>query len=398
MAQRNTRRQFLNQSAGIPAAAALAQLSWCTFAAQGSEKPDRSIRAESPTNVRQTDILFDHAFYTAFPHVVRLQGDELLIAFRQAPRETQLRHTHPRSVITVMRSYDLGQTWDVKNATQFAAGGGQEFAPIYLGHRHVGGLLAMHEVVPMAEAKRAALPHTHANEYPFGNVGGFWCWSNNDGLSWKLHHTVLFAPGMQPCAPPIRLESGTLLAPCYGDIKKGSLSSSLVYRSEDQGKTWSPPTVTAEGSPSTRAYYEPAILELDKDRVLAMHRMGQARDGRDGLFWRNESRDGGKTWSDPVETEILSGACPRLLKLEDKRILLTYGRRYEPYGLYARLSVDGGTTWSGTSWLLRKAPNGDQGYSSSIEIEPGRVFTVCYAQDDQGVTGITGTFWDLPKG
>ena len=36
--------------------------------------------------------------------------------------------------------------------------------------------------------------------------------------------------------------------------------------------------------------------------------------------------------------------------------LVTYGRRYEPYGLYARLSNDNGKTWSNTSWLLRKAP------------------------------------------
>ena len=55
------------------------------------------------------------------------------MAFRQAPAQNQVRHTHPRSVITVIRSYDLGETWDIENAGQLAAGGGQEFAPIYLG-------------------------------------------------------------------------------------------------------------------------------------------------------------------------------------------------------------------------------------------------------------------------
>jgi hypothetical protein len=152
----------------------------------------------------------------------------------------------------------------------------------------------------------------------------------------------------------------------------------------------------AEGSPSTHACYEPAILEVAKDHVLAMHRVGEVKQGREAVFWQNESRDGGKTWSKPVETDIVSGACPRLLKLSDGRVLLTYGRRYKPAGLYARLSADGGQTWSKTSWLLRPARNSDQGYSSSVEIEPGKIFTVCYAQNDQGVTGITGTFWDLP--
>ena len=35
--------------------------------------------------LRQSDILFDGAAYSAFPHVVRLAGDELLLSLRQAP-------------------------------------------------------------------------------------------------------------------------------------------------------------------------------------------------------------------------------------------------------------------------------------------------------------------------
>ena len=152
----------------------------------------------------------------------------------------------------------------------------------------------------------------------------------------------------------------------------------------------------AHGDKSTRDYYEPCVVDLGDGALLAMHRVGRCQDGRHGLLWQNESRDMGRTWTAPVETSITSGACPRVSKLADGRLLLTYGRRYEPYGLYARLSSDGGRTWSKTSWLLRTAPNSNQGYSSSVEISPGRVFTACYAQNDNGVTGITGTFWDLP--
>ena len=395
-----TRRQFLKRSMVFPvAAAAIAGLSRAetAFFASASEEEKRLILGpvQTPPGVRQTDILFDPASYTAFPHVARLDGDELLIAFRQAPRQERVRHTHPRSVITVMRSYNLGETWDAQNAGQFAAGGGQEFAPIYLGQGRVGGVLAMHAVVPVGEGQRAGLGHEHAVEYPFANVGGFWCWSDNHGLTWPLHHAVLFAPGKQPSSPPIRLQSGTLLAPSYGRVGSDSVTSALLHRSSDLGQTWSSMTLMAKGSNDTREYGEPALLELEKDKLLALHRVEKCVDGRSGLFWRNESHDGGKSWSQPTETNILSGACPRLLKLSDGRVLLTFGRRYKPYGLLARLSDDGGQTWGQTSWLLRKAPNGNQGYSSSIEIEPGRIFTACYAQNSQGVTGITGTFWNL---
>ena len=149
-----TRRRFL-KSSGLAAAAGIA---WRQDVTAGANEIDRSIVVKAPPNVRQTDVLFEASTYSAFPHVIRLDGAELLMAFRQAPRQERVRHTHPRSVITVMRSYDLGENWDIENAGQLAAGGGQEFAPIHLGDGVVGGLLAMHDVVPAREAERASIP------------------------------------------------------------------------------------------------------------------------------------------------------------------------------------------------------------------------------------------------
>ena len=150
----------------------------------------------------------------------------------------------------------------------------------------------------------------------------------------------------------------------------------------------------ARGSARTRGYCEPCLLESG-DRLLAAHRVGQVKTGVPGCFWLNESGDGGKTWSKPWATEILSGACPRLLQLRDGRILLTYGRRFEPYGIYAALSEDEGRSW-GEEIRLRKGANGDLGYTSSCELGSGRVLTVSYAQNRYGTTGIIGTFWDVP--
>ena len=344
---------------------------------------------------RQADILFDARMYTAFPHVVRLDGDELLMAFRQAPREEWIRHTHPRSVITVIRSPDLGESWNIDGASQLGAGGGQEFSLIYLGKGMVGGALAMHEVVHAEEAKRAGVPWRAPREHAFGNTGAYWCWSRNYGLTWRLHDVVLIDSDIQPSAPPIRLKDGSLLCPAYGSRGRSEVYDSTLYRSEDGGATWSEAVMVAKGSARTRGYCEPALLELEPGHVLAVHRIERVKTGVRGYFWTNESRDGGVTWSKPAPTNILSGACPRVLELQDGRVLLTYGRRFEPYGVYASLSEDGGETWS-EELLLRKARNGDQGYTSSLEIEPGRVFTACYAQDRRGTTGITGTFWNLP--
>lgn len=358
--------------------------------------PDGDFTFSKAPATKQIDILFDRANYTAFPHVVRLAGDELLVAFRQAPREERIRHTHPRSIISVVRSPDLGESWAVEWASQLGAGGGQEFAPIALGRGKVGGALAMHEVVGAADAERAGIAMRHPHEHAYGNTGAYWCWSRNHGFTWRLHDTVLIDTGIQPSAPPIKLENGHLLCPAYcGPRSREKTYSSIFYRSTNGGKTWSRAKIAAKGSPRTRGYCEPALLEITPGRILAAHRIEQVKTGVRGFFWTNESLDGGKTWSRPVATGILSGACPRLLHLRDGRVLLTYGRRFEPYGIYAVLSEDAGKTW-GDALLLRQAPNGDQGYSSSLELEPGRIFTACYGQNRRGVTGITGTFWNLP--
>ena len=85
--QTTSRRQFLKQSAIATSAAALVGSSLDEQAAAQATKVDRSIMVKKPPKVRQIDVLFDSANYTAFPHVVRLDGDELLMAFRQAPAQ-----------------------------------------------------------------------------------------------------------------------------------------------------------------------------------------------------------------------------------------------------------------------------------------------------------------------
>jgi len=352
--------------------------------------------AQPVPKAQQTQIFYDRFSYSAFPHVIRLEGDELLIAFRQAPRENIVRHTHPRSVITLIRSYDGGRTWDTQNAGQMAAGGGQELGLIYLGNGKVGGALAAHEVVPMNEAQRSGFPHLHENEYPFSNVGSLWCWSDNFGLTWRVENTILVGDGLQACAPPVRLSDGTLMIPSYGDIGRSKISSSVVHRSQDGGATWSDMVIMARGRPQTRHYHEPVVLELAPGHLLGMLRFADNGQSPRGIFWQNESLDNGLTWNTPKPTHVRSGACPRLLTLRDGRLLLTYGRRFEPYGIYASFSEDNGLTWSETAWLLRPTPDGDQGYTSSLEMDDGRIFTTSYAKNKHGITGITGTFWELP--
>ena len=343
---------------------------------------------------RQIEIYFRKESYSAFPHVVRLEGDELLLSFREAPRVEGIRHTHPRSIITIIRSYDGGATWDIESASQVGAGGGQEFGLVSFGQGHVAGVLAWHEVVPMNEKDRTGVPFVYASEYPFRTPGVYWIWSETYGFTWPLHHMVFFGQGTIPCAAPHVAHDGTILCPVYG-LSSGGMSS-VLYRSDDKGRSWSEGGIMAQREPGVRDYCEPCVVEIEPRILRTFHRVENSREGG-GCFWSNVSRDSGMTWSEPENTNIRSGACPRLLRLADGRLLLTFGRRFPPYSILAMLSGDGGVTWGDTAWVLRTVSNRNQGYTSSVEIAEGRMLTVSYAEDDDGITGIVGTFWDLPR-
>ena len=78
--QLSSRRQFLRQSAFAASAGAIVCGSSHERMAASAAEVDRSIAVKTPPAIRQVDVLFDPAAYTAFPHVVRLDGDELLMA------------------------------------------------------------------------------------------------------------------------------------------------------------------------------------------------------------------------------------------------------------------------------------------------------------------------------
>lgn len=356
---------------------------------------DETTRLVAAPDARQTDIFYEASSYSAFPQVVRLDGDELLLSFRQAPREEVIRHTHPRSVGVVVRSYDLGVHWDVAGATLLGSGGSGDLAMLYLGNGVVAGSLAKHKVVPRNEAPRAGLtPHPH--EYPFALEGGYWLWSDNWGLTWPLTNIALISAASMPCCTPCRTQDGSILVPAYGTNEQAHTCSALLHYAGPDLRSFSRCTVMALGSPETREYYEPTLAELEPGHLCALHRVGRVKVGAGNTFWANESFDGGATWSEPVDSGIISGACPSLLRLSDGRLLVTFGRRQEPFGIRAMLSSDGGKSWGNTAYIIREARNWDQGYTSSVELGGGRVLTVTYMQNAEGVTGIVGTFWKLP--
>jgi hypothetical protein len=147
--------------------------------------------------------------------------------------------------------------------------------------------------------------------------------------------------------------------------------------------------------PGATAFHEPHVVEAASGKLVAMFR----HHGEPGKYylWQTESVDGGKTWSVLHQTGIW-GYPPHLIRLDSGDLLVTYGRRKEPFGERACISRDEGETWVLDNEIeLSRAPNSDLGYPSSVQLGDGTLLTVYYQIDKPGEKScLMATHWRLP--
>jgi hypothetical protein len=66
------------------------------------------------------------------------------------------------------------------------------------------------------------------------------------------------------------------------------------------------------------------------------------------------------------------------MRLNDGRLLMSYGHRRKPYGNQARVSDDHGKSWSEPMTISGDGAGGDLGYPSTIQLEDDSLVTVWY--------------------
>lgn len=133
--------------------------------------------------------------------------------------------------------------------------------------------------------------------------------------------------------------------------------------------------------------------------TIRRYEAGQAESGKARKSWIEawRSADNGESWSfvgEPVP-DTGEGNPPHLLKLADGRLCVTYGHRAAPFGIFARLSDDGGKSWSKPIVLRDDGGGRDLGYPRSVQRPDGRIVTVYYFWTEK--TGperfIAATIW-----
>jgi hypothetical protein len=188
------------------------------------------------------------------------------------------------------------------------------------------------------------------------------------------------------------LADGTILRAFL--VRNSAKDSCDVYvvRTTD-GKTYD--FIRAMGDPERKVdLTEENWIHVMQDGNLWMMVRTEKSDDR---MWQAFSEDGGKTWR-TVKTDIVGHPPSSVIRLQDGRLLLTYGYRHPPFGIRAVVSENDGRTWrTDRTFVLRAdGDNFDLGYPRSVQLADGTVVTIYYYVTADYITHIACTRWCVP--
>jgi hypothetical protein len=194
--------------------------------------------------------------------------------------------------------------------------------------------------------------------------------STDGGVTWSGRYDCL----VDSPHGPIQLSEGRLLYAGKDLWREGSRVG--VCQSTDDGQTWEwlAEIPVREGDTHT-SYHELHAVETADGRLVVQIRDHNTNNAGETL--QTESTDGGNTWSVPRSIGVW-GLPSHLLRLQDGRLLMSYGHRRPPFGNQARVSEDHGHTWSEPVIVSGDGPGGDLGYPSTVQLGDGSLLTVWY--------------------
>jgi hypothetical protein len=177
-----------------------------------------------------------------------------------------------------------------------------------------------------------------------------------------------------------------LLTAAKSNRKEGRV---IAVRTKDGGKTWNFVSfVTPEPEGNDYAIM-PSTVRLDGRTLLTAVRYRKFID-------TYLSKDDGSTWERLGQPAPETGGNPgSLVRLRDKRLVLVYGKRLEPFGIRARISSDQGRTWSEETVLRQDGGSWDLGYPRTVQRKDGKLVSVYYYNTKEHPERFIGaTIWN----
>jgi BNR repeat protein/fibronectin type III domain protein len=224
--------------------------------------------------------------------------------------------------------------------------------------------------------------------------------SDDAGRTWSPPVAVATTlEGAATSGKIVQVDGGDLLVPMYGARAGGTDAVAAIVRSSDDGRTWSKESETTIAALPGVSFVEPALAYLGDGRLLAMIRT----EGAERYAHESYSLDGGRTWSPPARTALVAQASDLLPIREgpQKGLLVhawgdvsgRFGDSRPTVMQVVRFNEFPNARWTSEPRLLHQGHCwSDEGYPSSVQLPDGRVFTVYY---DACAGYIGGTFSSL---
>ena len=346
-------------------------------------RPEAAVDTDvSAPDVHHIRVYFEEGMFGGWPanHGIWSWGDEILVGFSKGYyKDLGDQHHIDREkpeMHMLARSLDGGETWSIEdpglNGDLLIEGGG------YLHGVPRPGV----EIPPMTDCE-GGIDFTHpdfaftvrTNDIHAG-VGRFF-YSYDRGRSWEgpFRLPSFGAPGIAPRTDYLvnaKHDCMLFLTAAKSDGREGR---PLCVRTTDGGASWE--LVSWIGPEPEGFSIMPASVRLSDTHILVTVRR---REGPKRFISAYLSQDNGASWehfNDPVPDAGI-GNPPAMIRLADGRICLVWGLRAEPYSIRAKLSNDGGRTWTDDIVLRDDGAGRDIGYPRAVQRPDGKVVVLYY--------------------
>jgi len=188
-------------------------------------------------------------------------------------------------------------------------------------------------------------------------------WSDDRGQTWSATRILRDELGWMPRNKPIVIDNGDWLLPIYDE----RVWTSRVMMSTDGGRSWSDSAeIIAPGRPGN---IQPTLAQLSDGSILALMRRGDPPE----RIWQSQSRDRGRTWSEPVTTDLPNpNAAVDMVRLTNGHLVLAFNNTtHDRTPLTLAVSTDEGKTWA-VKRDLETGP-GEFSYPAIIQARDGTI-------------------------
>jgi hypothetical protein len=348
-----------------------------------------SVHAAEPQVIKNVVVYKEAGRYGGWPanHGIWSWGNEILVGFSSATFQLKTPDRHPYDNTKpeqprLARSLDGGETWTIE-------------APPSLLPPEQGGKAVTDLPKPMNfRAPNFAMTLRFVDT----DIGPSRLWYTVDrGKTWLGPYAFpqLGQPGIAARTDYIVDDAESALVFVTAAKSDGKEGRVLCARTEDGGMKWK--MVSWIGTEPAGFSIQPSSVRLSPKELLTAMRVKLDNDTTGIEIYR--SRNDGDSWQMWARPAVWSGPFngnpPSLIRLKDGRLCLTYGVRTPPYRICARLSTNGGKTWSDEIVLRNDGALWDLGYVRSVQRSDGNVVTVYYFPEQPHTERIiAATIWD----